>query len=47
MIKTGLLDNNNLMTLKKALDLYIHNLWDSQHNWWRGGSGAPFDFNMP
>ena len=40
-------DPRTLKTLEKSLDLYIHNLWDSHHNWWRGWSGAPFDFNMP
>ncbi len=39
-------DPRALATLRKALDLYIYNLWDSQKVAWRGMFGAPFDFNM-
>jgi hypothetical protein len=39
-------DQRTLATLEEALDLYIHNLWDSQQVAWRGMFGAPFDFNM-
>jgi len=39
-------DRRALATLRKALDRYIHDLWDSQKTAWRGMFGAPFDFNM-
>ena len=39
-------DPATLATLRKGLDIYIHELWDSQKIAWRGMFGAPFDFNM-
>ncbi len=44
-VATG--DERTLATLKMALDLYIHDLWDNQEEAWRGFLGAPHDFNMP
>ncbi|MEX2309310.1 MAG: LamG-like jellyroll fold domain-containing protein [Pirellulales bacterium] len=39
-------DPRTLATLQEALDLYVHDLWDSQKMAWRGMFGAGFDFNM-
>ncbi len=40
-------DPRTLQTLKQALDLYLDELWDSEHEAWRGFLGAPHDYNMP
>ncbi len=38
-------DERTLATLNKIMDLYLRDLWDSQHEAWRGFLGAPHDFN--
>lgn len=40
-------DARTLRILEKSLDTYIDDLWDSEHEAWRGWLGAPHDFNMP
>ncbi|MFH1742283.1 MAG: LamG-like jellyroll fold domain-containing protein, partial [bacterium] len=40
-------DENTFATLMQAVDIYLHDLWDSEHEAWRGWLGAPHDYNMP